>query len=212
MAWLIWPSNLRVEALYANPEAEQAVGRYIDAFEFVRLGKAQEGTAPLAWFERVIEDMPEQDPEAMVRWSATADRGPADEPLIRLDVHAVVTVQCERCLGAMSIALDSEIALQLVHSESELDDPDSFDFAELEDIEAGVSFDKVLGASKFDLLEQVEDELVLCVPFVPKHDVCAAIPGEIEIGLGEDGGDELEKRPSPFAVLANLKSKTDGIQ
>jgi uncharacterized protein len=98
-----------------------------------------------------------------------------------------------------------------VRSESELDDPDSFDFAELEDIEAGVSFDKVLGTSKFDLLEQVEDELVLCVPFVPKHDVCPAIPGGIEIGLGE-GGDEPEKRPSPFAALASLKSKTGGIQ
>jgi uncharacterized protein len=197
--------------LYVNPETEQAVGRYIDAFEFVRLGKALEGVAPLAWFERVIEDMPEQDPEAMVRWSATADRGPADEPLIRLDVHAVVTVQCERCLGSMAIALDSEIALQLVQTEAELDDPDSFDFAELEDIEAGVSFDKVLGTGKFDLLEQVEDELVLCVPFVPKHDVCPAQPGG-EVPEQGEAGDELEKRPSPFAVLASLKSRKDTSQ
>lgn len=195
--------------MYENPEAQKAVGRYVDAFEFVRLAKAQQGIAPLAWFERVIEDMPEQDPEAMVRWSATADRGPADEPLIRLDVHAVVTVQCERCLGPMAVALDSEIALQLVHTEAELDDPDSFDFSELEDIEAGVSFDKVLGTSKFDLLEQVEDELVLCVPFVPKHDVCPAIPGGVEIGQGDNTESQAEKQPSPFAVLANLKSRTD---
>ena len=32
--------------------------------------------------------------------------------------------------------------------------------------------EKVVGAHHFDLLAQIEDELILSVPYVPKHDVC----------------------------------------
>lgn len=194
--------------MYVNSETERAAGRYVDAFEFVRLGKSVDGLAPLAWFERVIEDLPEQDPSAMVTWSAVADRGPADEPLIHVAVHALVNVQCERCLSVMSIELQSQASLQLVRSEQELDDPDTFDFSELDAISAGTSFDKVLGTSKFDLLEQVEDELVLCLPYVPKHEVCPPSATLTSLAQAEVVEEPVEKRPSPFAVLAGLK--TDG--
>jgi len=188
--------------------AAGAPGRYIDAFEFVRLGKSTRGSAPITWFERLVEDMPEQQAGAMVEWSAQADEGPLGEPLIVLGVDTVLTVQCERCLGPMPVHLSSEVPLQLVETEAELDDPDSFDVSELDAFEAGEAFDKVLGTRKFDLFEQVEDELILCVPYVPKHDVCPE--GALPPGLGaEDGDGDEEREPSPFAALAKLKGKPD---
>ncbi|WP_420225856.1 hypothetical protein [Pigmentiphaga litoralis] len=54
--------------------AAAAPGRYIDAFEFVRLGKSAQGSVPITWFDRLVEDMPEQEPGAMVSWSAHADK------------------------------------------------------------------------------------------------------------------------------------------
>lgn len=187
--------------------AEAAPGRYIDAFEFVRLGKSTQGTAPVVWFERLIEDMPEQTPGAEVSWTAQAGKGPKGEALIVLGVETVLTVQCERCLGPMDVHLASQVPLQLVETEAELDDPDSFDVSELDAFEAGEAFDKVLGGRKFDLFEQVEDELILNVPYVPKHETCpegAEVPRLMAEFAAED-----EPEPSPFAALAKLKGKSD---
>ena len=52
---------------------------------------------------------------------------------------------------------------------------------------------------RFDLITQIEDELLLALPVSPRHAVC---PDEV---LPEEA--EAEKKPSPFAVLANLKTK-----
>ena len=202
------PSNAGDAPTPEQLAAAAAPGRYIDAFEFVRLGKPAQGSVPITWFDRLVEDMPEQEPGAMVSWSAHADKGPLGEPLIVLGVDTVLTVQCERCLGPMPVHLASEVPLQLVETEAELDDPDSFDVSELDAFEAGEAFDKVLGTRKFDLFEQVEDELILCVPYVPKHDVCPE--GALPPGLGDaDTDSEEEREPSPFAALAKLKGKPD---
>jgi len=54
------------------------------------------------------------------------------------------------------------------------------------------------------LLEHVEDELVLCIPYVPKHEICpsadAVVPEQSDAAQ-----EESQKRPSPFSVLAHLK-------
>jgi len=187
-----------------NDSSEPGAVRHIDAFEFVRLGRSLEGSAPLARFVRLLDGLPEQDPSATVNWSARADRGPLGEPLIRLDVETALTLQCQRCLGPLAIPIESEVALQLVETEAELDDPDTFDESDLDAIESGRDFEKVLGSRRFDLFEQVEDELILSVPYVPRHDVCPE---------GEDGrsGDDPGKKPSPFAVLAGLKGRADDV-
>jgi len=178
--------------------SESGAVRHIDAFEFVRLGRSLEGSVPLARFVRLLDGLPDQDASAMVRWSAQADRGPLGEPLIRLAVETGLTVQCQRCLGPLAVPIESEVALQLVETEAELDDPDTFDESDLEELDSGRDFEKVLGSRRFDLFEQVEDELILSVPYVPRHDVCP------ESGDGPSG-DVSEKKPSPFAVLAGLK-------
>lgn len=183
--------------------SEAGAVRHIDAFEFVRLGRSLEGSTPLARFVRLLEGLPEQDPAAVVRWSARADRGPLGEPLIRLDVETVLTLQCQRCLGPLATPIESEVALQLVETEAELDDPDVFDESDMDAIEAGRDFEKVLGSRRFDLLEQVEDELILSVPYVPRHDVCPSGGGK--------SGDAPDDKPSPFAVLAGLKTRPDDV-
>lgn len=63
--------------------------------------------------------------------------------------------------------------------------------------------EKVVGSHHFDLLAQIEDELILSVPYVPKHDVC---PGA-QAKDSEASQEPVVKRPSPFAVLEQLKHK-----
>src|SRR5690606_11556798 len=83
--------------------------------------------------------------------------------------------------------------LELVETEAELEAED----AEEEDPETP---DRVLGATHFDLQSLVEDELILVLPYVPKHKVCPSLPKALETAEGSD-----TRRPSPFSVLAELK-------
>ncbi|MNK96155.1 hypothetical protein D3C87_1164220 [compost metagenome] len=71
--------------------------------------------------------------------------------------------------------------------------------------------DVIVGSKKFSPLELVEDEVLLALPSAPKHMVCPAVHESLVTGAdGEvepEAPPEEEKRPSPFAALAGLKTK-----
>jgi uncharacterized protein len=69
------------------------------------------------------------------------------------------------------------------------------------------SEDDVLAASsRFDLLELLEDELILALPIVPRHDRC---PHPLPSGTEAPTTDE-ELAPNPFAALAALRRPPPG--
>lgn len=199
----------------------------IDAFAFAHSGKEAQGTIPLVRLTRAVDGLPEQPAgdAGLVMWSVRGEMGKTGllhgQPLLRIHVRANPVVVCQRCNEPFAYPVDSEVLLQLVKSEADLDDDSSHgDHAagfddEDEDGEggreagsAGNGFvsnqpEKVVGSHHFDLLAQVEDELILSVPYVPKHDVC---PGA-QAKDGEASQEPVVKRPSPFAVLEQLKHK-----
>jgi uncharacterized protein len=76
--------------------------------------------------------------------------------------------------------------------------------AELEDEE---SEEDVLVLSRdFNLLELIEDELLMALPVVPKHEVC---PAPVKLQAQDADFDEAapEQKPNPFAILQQLKNK-----
>jgi len=197
----------------------------IDAFEFVRQpGREAQGTTALSRMVRLTEGLPPQDSDA--RWHAQSERGPLGEPLIRLTIDADVVLECQRCLKNFKLPLHSDAVLHIVRTEAQLNVDDVVrddDDVDEDDDAASDMPERVLGSARFDLLEQVEDELILCVPYVPRHDVCPdplVVPASITGADGADGASVQElngadeaadgaegKRPSPFAVLAQLKTR-----
>ncbi len=82
----------------------------------------------------------------------------------------------------------------------------------------------IVGSRQFDLVDLIEEELLLTLPLVPKHNVCPEVHESLLSGeAGETGErdaegaasaeagapDEAEK-PNPFAVLEKLKSDPGG--
>ena len=71
--------------------------------------------------------------------------------------------------------------------------------------------DVIAGSKHFSLLDLIEDEVLLALPVAPKHDVCPTVHESLVTGSdGEaqpEAEPEEEKRPSPFAALAGLKTK-----
>lgn len=165
----------------------------VDTWGLARLGQGHQGEAPLTEFTRLLDGLPQQ-AERKVSWTLVGETDSLQRCFLTLRANAVVTLECQRCLTEFDLPLRVETRLQLVETEAEI---------EAEDEEIGEedpdSPDQVVGSAYFDVLSLVEDELILALPYVPKHEVCPSLPKELD----SEGGDA--DRPSPFAVLAKLK-------
>jgi len=134
--------------------------------------------------------------DAMLRWSARGEVGKQGRLWLHLAFAGSPVVLCQRCLTPFCWPVDARVTLEVVACESELADGD----AVLDDL-AIAAPEKVLGSARFDLLAQIEDELILAVPHVTRHDVCPdPTDDEADIGI-----DTAPARPSPFAMLQGLK-------
>ena len=170
--------------------------QYIDTYEFTQLGRSIEGAVALVQFTRLLGDLPEQDGATQVNWTLGGERDSTGQRFLRLQVHATPKLTCQRCLAPLDWPIQSDTRLQLVSSEADLDD-------DVRDDESDESIERIVGGRRFDVLALVEDELILSLPYVPKHETCpsgqAALPVQDQPPANEDA------RPSPFAVLGKLK-------
>ncbi len=181
----------------------------IDAFEFARRGRTQAGVFSVHRLQRLLEGLADQPSVELVALSdAPAEPGlvryvligqlnASGRPQLVLQVQARLLLECQRCLGPMVLSIDRQTAFDLVRSEADLGD-DSFDEDSLDEPE------KLVGSRQFDVLGLIEDELILEVPYVPRHEQC---PDMAETESDDTEEDKGEARPSPFAVLEQLKTK-----
>ena len=132
-----------------------------------------------------------------VRWRAVGSQRPVggeNQVWLHLQADADVVLQCQRCLRPLDEAVQVDRHFRFVADEdtaAALDD-------EIED--------EVLALPRsLNLRDLVEDELLLALPLVPRHDVCPeVIPmqfGDVEI---------VEDKANPFASLALLRKDKDG--
>lgn len=117
---------------------------------------------------------------------------------IKGQVRADLVLECQRCLEAMVLPVDAELDLAVIQVPEEADRlPESCDPVWVEE-------------DTMRLLDLVEDELLLAIPQVPRHepDSCG-IDGYIPVDeetADQEQEDEASDKPNPFAVLAGLKS------
>ncbi len=171
-------------------------GLFIDSLDFVRRAGEVNGKTPLGAFLRLTEDLPEQltDESGMVVWSLRGEKGARGKRLLHLQVQASPQLVCQRCLGLFKFDVDHESVLELVTSESDLHS----NLSESGEIEESLD-EKILSSRHMCVLDLVEDDLILSLPYVPRHESCPE-----QTALPED---ELEEPSSPFAVLEQLKKR-----
>ncbi len=121
----------------------------------------------------------------------------ADEsgyPVVRGNVTTLVCVVCQRCLQAMPQKVSAEVAWIIVVDEDQIKSlPKRYEPWLLDDSES-------------DLHRIIEEELLLALPIVSYHplDQCE---GHETFSTGEMVG-EVDRKPSPFDVLQELKLKS----
>ena len=160
----------------------------LDVAAFAADGGALEGDWPGPTLERLADlQLPPQDVgQADVHWRVQGERrlkaGSEAELWLTLLVQAPVWLTCQRCLQPMAVGLALDRRLRFVHGESQ---------AQALDAE---SDDDVLALPRWlDLRELVEDELLLSLPLVPRHETCPQ-PLPVPIRLEDDSDEPLGER------------------
>lgn len=191
----------------------------LDVAAFAKAAQTLAGEAPQAAFERLSASLlPGPDgSRTAVHWSALGElRRPRVGPVeswLHLSCSTRGRLTCQRCLEPMEVDL-------IVDGRAFRFAPDEATAAELDE---EIEEDVLVTSTAFDLLNLVEDELLLTLPWVPRHPHCQGVPGSAvrvhaegqaptgddEAEPSEDGaagteGPEPARRPSPFAALAAL--------
>ena len=194
---------LRLNVAHFAADGQQAEGDWAVA-ELVRLADSEcplDAGSPLK--SPVGADTPKLPPRAAtdltrrVRWRAAGSLkkvGGEDQVWLHLQAEADVILQCQRCLLPLPEDVRVDRHFRFVADEdtaATLDD-------EMED-------EVLVLAKSLNLRDLVEDEMLLALPLVPRHDVC---PEAVPLQFGDV--EAVEERANPFASLAILRKDKGG--
>jgi uncharacterized protein len=138
----------------------------IDGFEFASAGATQQGVLPLRAFGRLRDVLASDAGE--VAYELKGVRDDRGRPSLRLRVHGTLQLRCQRCLAPFAFEVNADELLVLAATQAEID-------ADPADVE---SPDRLLAAREMAVADLVEDELILALPYAPRHEHCAARPHE----------------------------------
>lgn len=160
----------------------------IDSIPFALQRSSLEGALKLSELSRLAGEVV-GGKEGVVHYSLRGGCGDQNEPLLHLQLSGKLELRCQRCLQPVSINLDVDATFELRDS---LDD----DVLLQEDLEDD-SRDYLSASRSMDLVSLIEDEALLALPPVPRHESCAT--------------PEMRHDPeaaSPFGMLRNLKGQS----
>lgn len=177
--------------------------RRLDVAEFAEQHGQLTGELPLSQLRRLADFTTPEDVLGLadtVSWRARGEARPgrARQPphiWLHLTMETVLAMTCQRCLQPMPVPLKLVRDLRFVEGE---------DAAAAEDAE---SEDDVLAlTTHLSLPTLIEDEVVLALPWVPRHDAC---PEPLMAPLLSDEEEEAPDLPPFQAALAQLKKRLD---
>lgn len=174
---------------------------HLDVKAFAQAGSRIAGHDLLSNYERLMHEIQGPGNEIVLNWSAQgefrSDAAGAGQVWLHLSLDTHLPLTCQRCLGLLDFPVAVKQSYRFVADE---------EVAEAQD---DTSEEDVLVLSRdFDLAALIEDEVLLALPLIPRHETC---PVAVKLAV-EDPGFEAasaEKR-HPFAVLAKLQGDKAG--
>lgn len=183
----------------------QALPEHIHPIRLARHGKSLSGNILTERMPRLAEMLLEGDNRAHFDLRFGLDDAGQARVLGR--VEATLCVLCQRCLEPMSIQVEREVRLALVHGDDEARALDE-------------AYDPLLvGDQPVSLAGLVEDEIILAMPDFTRHapGECSPPPGADEVdgaaneraGHANQAGDGAGEsgRDNPFLVLETIKQR-----
>jgi len=153
----------------------------IDAFEFAAAGATQQGVWAVGDFPRLRDMLANSAGE--IRYEIGGVHDARDRPALRVKLRGVLQLRCQRCLEPMRLDVDTDQTLVLAATQAEID-------ADPTDANAP---DRLLASEEVRVRDVLEDELILALPYAPRHEEC-----EVDAEAEGDG------KISPFAGLRGM--------
>lgn len=173
--------------------------RRLDVQAFGKAAGELSGEWALTEFKRLQPLLSAEGERTPVRWTVQGREGVrrgasshASHAWLHLTAAARLPLSCQRCLQPLALDLDLARDFQFVADEDEA-----------ARLDGEVEHEVLVLSRDLDLRDLLEDELLLDLPLVPRHEVCPLplpLPLPAEAANGAD-----EAAPHPFAALAALK-------
>jgi len=153
---------------------------FIDSVDFARNGKEMHGEIAVSALSRLADMLAKSGGSLtyIVRGYQEADRD-----MLEVSLQGTCTLRCQRCLSELEYPVNMVSRLQLLPA-------DKLDATEEDD-----DVDAIEAEPRLDVLALIEEELLLGLPFAPRHAEGGCAPAT----------NDLQQKASPFAVLAGLK-------
>jgi uncharacterized protein len=178
------------------------VAPLFDIKAFAKAASTLSGRDALEKFERLREESQALvGADQWVEWSANGewreDLSGHETMWLHLSASVTLSQVCQRCLGPAEVPVTVERSFRFVATE---------ELAEAQDDES--EEDVLVESREFDLKALIEDELLMAMPLVARHDVC---PTQVKLVV-EDPDFEAQsgQKQHPFAVLAKLQGGKSG--
>ena len=170
--------------------------RRLDVKALAKAAGTLSGSDMLSKYERLMVETKQHGSDRTLEWQARGEllvgASGFQQIWLRLRASVALPLICQRCLEPVDIKVLVDRSFRFVATEEQ---------AQAEDETAE---EDVLALQRdFNLTELVEDELLMALPVVPRHEVC---PTEVKL-VAQDPDFELESaaKPNPFAILAKLQ-------
>ena len=159
----------------------------INNIEFARKALELHDRIAVSQFSRLQDLL--SSTEGMLDWRLKGSVNAAGRPMLELQVQGEVQLQCQRCMEPLAFGLHVDETYVIVADEAMIP-------VSVED-EATAEEDFIVADAQMRVLDLIEDEVLLSLPYAPRHD---------EAICGTDAAMDGLKKPSPFAVLQGLKT------
>lgn len=164
--------------------------RQVDALKCCQQGVSLSGTVSLNALPQIAAlAVDGGEGEARVDWQFGTDE--QARRVIHGSIQAEIALVCQRCLGPLPVTVNTSQALALVWEDEQAAQlPRTLDPV-------------VMTGTEMDVYAVVEEEILLALPLVAQHAAGDCQPPGWQ---QEETSQVLEKRKSPFDVLAALKT------
>lgn len=144
----------RQKYYHARLMSAQAI---MDSLEFARTEQELRGNLPISDLARLQDCL--YDSVGNLEFVMSGGRNSQGRPILSLSIKGLVHLRCQRCLGQLDYSLGLSNTLLLVSPGEKLADavadPDALDYIE--------------ASSELNVAGLIEDEILLCLPFSPRH-------------------------------------------
>ena len=173
----------------------------LDLKTLAHSGSEIAGSDMLSKYERLSQEARGLAADSPLEWSARGEIRSAqtgeDQVWLHMTARVSVPLVCQRCMGAMDVALDVSPSFRFVATEE-------IALAQDEDAEEDV----LVFSREFNLAALIEDELLMALPLIPQHEAC---PTQVKLSAADAGFDQtLPEKTNPFSALAKLQGLKSG--